>query len=356
MKKKNYILRGAGVLLIGALLICSSVATIATTSDKTLLKPIDIKINNTKSRIEKLSSGNVLWDNYIENYSHIIAAQHEPPGTPNRLDVFPADDFMFDVETDVYTVLWDGGYFQCNYAQGPKDYHFDWNITFFEDDGSGNNPGNIYSGPFTILDADIRKSGEYINSSSISNGAWGCIYYASLPDVVTFNSDTKYWITIYGLGETFPQTALARHNESVGGILLHESKIKSEYFGFLDWTNISDAIGEDFPSDLAFALLNQDPDFEVTINNGLGITATIKNQGPLDATNVTATITATGGLVLVGGSKTIDIGDIAIGDSQKAKSMPIGFGRIAIEVQVESFEGMTGNGNTDGILLLFFIL
>ena len=106
---------------------------------------------------------------------------------------------------------------------------------------------------------------------------------------------------------------------------------------------------------MTYALLGPDPDYEVTISKGIGITATIKNQGVFDAINVTATITATGGLVLLGGSKTVFVVDIPIGGEGKAKSMPIGIGKIAIEVQVTCFWGMTGYENTSGFLFLIFI-
>jgi hypothetical protein len=301
--------------------------------------------------------GNVLWDNYVDDYNNIIAAQHEPPGTPNRLDVFPADDFIFTENTDVYRVYWGGGYFQCNYAEGPKDYHFDWNITFFEDDGSGNNPGSIFAGPFTILDEDLSKSHAVINDSTVSNGAWGCGYFATLPNAVTFNANTKYWVTIYGLDETFPQSAVARHNESIVGVLLHQAKLKSDYFGYPNWTNISDALGEDSESDLLFALLGPEPDFEVTISKGLGVTAEIKhNIGLFDPTNVTATITVTGGLVIYGATQTISLGDITPGSTATAKVFILGLGNIDIEVVVSCERGLSGYGKESGLLLLFFIL
>jgi len=353
MKYRKTILKEAGILLIVVILIFSSVTAMATTSEKTLLIKTDIKMDNPKTNIGYLPSGNVLWDNWVEDFSGAFAAQQEPPGVPNPLDAFPADDFMFDEDTEVYRVYWGGGYWQCNNVQGPKDYHWDWNVTFFEDDGSGYHPGDIYAGPYTISDADIIKSVPVLNSTTESNGIWGCGCFAWLPDSVTFNADNKYWITIYALGEIFPQSGWAQHTESFGGILLHEANFKSDYFGIPDWTNTSEQFGE--PYDMLYALLGPEPDFEVTISKGLGVTATIKNQGVLDAANVTATITTTGGFVL-GGVKTVNIGDIAIGDTGTAKTFLIGIGSIAVDVQVTCDQGMTGNGNTDGFLLFFFII
>ncbi len=351
MKRKN-VLKEAVVLLIGVFLICSSVSAIATTSDKTILTIPIWKIDTPINNIGLGASSNVLWDNWFENLSHGIAAQHEPPGTPDRLDAFPSDDFMFDENTDVYRVYWGGGYWYCNSAEGPKDYHFDWNVTFFEDDGSGYHPGAIYAGPFTIPDTDISRSDEVANDT-LWNGRWMVEYGAWLPDPVTFNADTKYWITIYGVNEKFPQSFWVTHWESQGEILLHEANWKSEYWGLPDWTNTSEAIGE--PSDMIYALLGPEPDFEVTLNKGLGITATITHQGLLDTNNVTATFTATGGLVL-GRTKTVDVGDLDIGDAGTARAIFIGIGNIAIDVEVTCFWGFTGYANTSGFLLLIFIL
>jgi len=348
----RYFLKGA-VVLLAALLMVTSLTAIANTSDKKNLAATGIEFDTPIKNVELLTSSNVLWNNFVEDYTGALASQHEPPGTPNRLDVFPADDFMFTANTDVFRVYWGGGYFGCNYAQGPKDYHFDWNITFFEDDGSGYHPGTIYAGPFTISDADLTKSVEVLNSTTESNGLWACGFFAWLPTPVTFNANTKYWITIYGIGEIFPQTSWGYHNQSVGGILLNEANFKSEYFGYPDWVNTTDVFGE--PFDMLYALLGQDPDFEVTISRGLGVTATIKNQGIVDATNVTATITATGGIVL-GRTKTEFIGDLNIDDTATAKVIFIGIGNIAVDVKVTCDEGMIGSGTASGFLLLILVL
>ena len=260
---------------------------------------------------------------------------------------------MFEEDTDVYRVFWGGGYFGCNFADGPKDYYFDWNITFFEDDGSGYHPGDVYAGPFTIPDADIGKSQEVVNDSGVGNGLWGVGYWAWLPDPVTFNADTKYWITIYGIDEMFPQSSWAYHNESLGGILLNEANFKSEYFGYPDWVNTTEVFGE--PGDMMYVLLGPDPDFDVTLTKGLGVTATITNQGLFDTTNVTATFTATGGLVL-GRTRAIIAGDLNIGDTGTARAIFIGIGSITIDVEVTGYWGQTGQGSTTGLLLLFFLL
>jgi hypothetical protein len=99
-----------------------------------------------------------------------------------------------------------------------------------------------------------------------------------------------------------------------------------------------------------------EPVFDVTLSKGFGITAHIKNIGNANASNVKVTITVTGNFVLWGKVKMVSVGDIAIGNSGKAKSLPIGFGKIAIEAKVTCNEDSVGYGKASGFLLFFFII
>jgi hypothetical protein len=352
MRRKKYVIKEAGVFLIGTILICSSLLAIATTNEIPTPKT-SMNIRTTVHNKGILPSENVLWDNWVDSWSGSLAAQLEPPGY-TRLDAFPADDFMFESDTEVNRVYWGGGYWNCNYKDGPKDYHYDWNITFFNDDGSGYHPGSIYAGPFTISDKDLYKTIEAMNSTTVANGIWGLGYYATLPDPVTFNSNNKYWISIYALGDVFPQSAWAYHNESFGGILLHEANFKSEYFNIPNWTNTSEEFGEKY--DMLYALLGPGPDLEVTVTKGFGVSVDITNNGVVNATNTNVSISTTGGLVLIGKSKIIPVGNITIGDTVSVKSMLIGIGKIAIDIMVTCDYLPPGRQNISGLLLLFLIV
>ena len=98
------------------------------------------------------------------------------------------------------------------------------------------------------------------------------------------------------------------------------------------------------------------PMFKVSIKKGFGITATIENIGNANASNVKVNITVTGNFVLWGKVKMVSVGDIAIGNSGKAKSLPIGFGKIVIEAKVTCNEDSAGYGKASGLLLFFFII
>ncbi len=353
------ILKVVGILFIGALLIFSLVAVAATSIEITLPLTTKIGIDSRNSETELHSLKNILWDNWIENFNEGFPTQWDEA---INFDVYAADDFIFDENTDVYMVLWQGGYFHCNDAQGPKDYHFNWNITFFEDYGNGYHPGDVYAGPFTFLDSDVRKGEERLNDTTYVYGSWACNMTVTLPSPVTFNADTKYWITIYGLGEVFPQSAWLGHNESLGGILLHEAVLKSQYYYNLgtmpspDWVNGSHPELFGYPIDLNFQLLGPVPLFDVTISKGLGFTVTIENIGTANATNVEATITANGGLILLGKTKTVSVENIAVGAIGTAKSILLGIGNIDIEVYITCNEGITSYENASGFLFLILIL
>jgi hypothetical protein len=305
-----------------------------------------------------LQGNPVLWDNFVITWNKGYHSQDDPPDEPKQWDSFVADDFLFDEETEVHWVFWQFVYWNCNIAGGPKDYHYDWNVTFFEDEGTGYHPGDIFAGPFTIADADIHKSLPYGNSSVYSGGYWNCGAYAFLPEPVTFNADTKYWISIYSIGPIYPQSGWYVHNESTGGILLHEGNYKSERWGSPDWTNFSihDADGESL--DANFVLGGEAP-FEVSISKGLGITATVINNFLPDTesypTNLTVTFTATGGFVL-NRTKTVIIPKLESGAKETIKWYPIGFGSVEINVACTSAETGIGSADKTGILIFILVL
>ncbi|UCB52092.1 MAG: hypothetical protein JSV10_08910, partial [Candidatus Zixiibacteriota bacterium] len=78
----------------------------------------------------------VVWDNGMQ-YENLLSAQIE--SDPSGLISEPADDFQFATDQMVNDVHWIGGYFS-----GPPNVgDFDWRVTFYNDDGSGNKPGAV---------------------------------------------------------------------------------------------------------------------------------------------------------------------------------------------------------------------
>jgi hypothetical protein len=242
MKQKN-IGKQAVVLLMMALMVISSSVVLA----------------DTKTQQSEQSSRDLIWDNVmgiVGSRGGIIVATVRTEGI-----AFPADDFQLDTAQTVDTVNWQGGYFQCQLASGQHDYNWDWRVIFWDDFGDGSKPGaEIYNQ--TIPDASVVRSFWY-NYTRPSDGQtyWIANYSVTLPTPMTFNADTKYWITIQAIQtpNTYPQGAWCRHNSSQSPILLHEAMIKAAYWGYPDWVTIFTLLGpggdpNPLPHDLNFQL------------------------------------------------------------------------------------------------------
>lgn len=426
MKRKN-IKREAAVLLLTVLMVFSSVTVLANTN----ISSIPVKqVNHTRDTL--------VWDNNILYHGAlggIIVSVLRPDG-----DATPADDFQFTTNTTVTGVFWQGGYFQCELAQGFKDYGWPWNIIFWTDDGTGNEPGTqIYNQ--TIDNASIPHTFWY-NYTRPDTGREYIVYNytATLPVPITFAANTKYWITVQGVGAYPPQACWVRHNQSYGGIQLHEAMFLGALWGYSTWTPIKTLAPDGLSHDLNFQLFGSAPDTEppyttctlngtmsggnylppvtvtltaidngsgvaytmykvdsgnwttytapiivdtvmahtvyyysvdnagniettkntpftivspiaITIKGGFGITATIKNIGPATLTNIPWKIQLTGGVILIGKSKTGTIASLAPAATSKAKDMVFGFGKTAIAVTAGD-----GSGSATGTVILFFVI
>jgi hypothetical protein len=286
MYRKN-IFKEAAVLLFAALMVVSSGAVVADTSTPGLqTSATDAK--NGGSGSSPLSRG-IVWDNVVGVHAPlggIIVATVRVNGT-----AFPADDFKLDTTRQVDSVFWQGGYFQCQLGAGQKDYHWDWRILFWDDIGDGSHPGNILYN-WTIPDASITRDFWYnYTRPDTGNTYWVANYSTALPETVTFNADTTYWITVQTMQiGYYPQGCWSRHNNTVGGIKLHQGVIKAEWWGYADWTNLSVLAPDGLPHDLNYQLLGPGGDTTppVTI-------ATLDGDmsGSVYTTDVTVTLTAT---------------------------------------------------------------
>ena len=280
------ILKKAVVLLLITLLIVSSGAIGANTvSDDTQL------LAETSTVQPTTFSRDLVWDNVVGVHGSlggIIVATVRTEGI-----AFPADDFKLTTQKEVTSIYWQGGYFQCQLAQGQMDYHWDWRVLFWTDDGTENRPGTeIYNQ--TIPDAAITREFWY-NYTHPTNGNtyWVANYSTDLPVPIIFDANTKYWITIQGIQipNTYPQACWSRHNDSVGGILLHQAVIKAAYWGYPSWTDLSVLVSDGLPHDLNYQLYGG----EVLDTTPPVTTATLEGDlsGDVYISDVTVTLTAT---------------------------------------------------------------
>jgi hypothetical protein len=98
-------------------------------------------------------------------------------------------------------------------------------------------------------------------------------------------------------------------------------------------------------------------DFSIDIKGGFGITADITNTGAIPATMIQWNFTLTGGLILLGKTKSDTITSLAPGASATAKDTLIfGFGKTNIQVEVTCAEGISATRTASGFVLLFFAL
>ena len=433
MKEKN-IFKEAVVLLFAALMVFSSGAVVANTTNHEVI----IGTTEANSGSSPLNRG-LVWDNVIGVHGSlggIIVATVRTEGI-----AWPADDFKLITQREVDSLFWQGGYFQCQLAEGQKDYHFDWRILFWDDIGDGTHPGNeIYNQ--TIPDESITREFWYNYTHTNGNTYWVANYSAQLPETITFNADIIYWITIQGIQTplTAPQACWSRHNNTVGGIKLHEAVIKAPWWAYPDWTNISVLVTDKLPHDLNFQLFGPGGDttppvtiatlegdmsgdvytsdvtvtltatdaesgvnytkykvdgstwdtytapfvvsgngehtvafysvdnasnteveksatftiqypIDITIKGGLGVSATIKNTGTTDLTNISWNITLDGKLIFFGKSKTGSIDTLAVGESKTVKDFVIGFGKTGIAVTAG-----TAEASAEGTAILIFVI
>ncbi len=228
---------GAGVLLIAAAMILSSIAVTADTEEQ-VPKIYCSDASGTAPGV----LGPVVWDNGMEYYL-MAAAQYEP--TFGELGTC-ADDFLFDAATEVADVHWVGGYWGDNYQTGD----FDWNITFYYDRGDEEAPGDIFAGPFIIAWEDIIA--DLLQDTGTS------VYYtlsADLPETVTFPAGEKYWISVRGEGVYPPQSGACFQLT----VQLHMGVWKSTYFEVFDWLDSDLQWPEHGPMDLCFQLTGPTP-------------------------------------------------------------------------------------------------
>jgi len=90
---------------------------------------------------------------------------------------------------------------------------------------------------------------------------------------------------------------------------------------------------------------------EITIKGGLGVSATIKNVGTTDLTNIDWSITLDGKLIFIGKAKSGTIAALAAGESVTVKDFVVGFGKTGIAVTAGTEEA-----SASGTVLLILVI
>lgn len=217
--------------------------------------------------------GVVVYDNTM-NYYTLTSNQAD---SVYGIDSEGADDFSFYTggeEVCIQDVHWVGGHWNGLWSDAQ------WIIRFYEDDGTGNTPGALYAGPFTVTPKKTLLV-DYTTESFWS-------FSADIPEVCFPGCGEKFWIDIQADHDYPPQYGWAAHYSPILG---HELMWKCPYFGYPDWVPGSDVFG--IVLDYAFQL-TQKADHDVSvieINTGefctcLPIEVVVTNYGKYDETNV----------------------------------------------------------------------
>jgi hypothetical protein len=215
-----------GVFIV-MLLIATVVPAVGTMNEKEPYLIINKPTlnNNQKNTISINNDGNVLWDNGL-HYHGYFPTQWDPLFP---FDCIMADDFLFEETTIITGVNWIGGY-----MNPANDGDFDWNITFYEDAGDGNKPGNVLDKQIFTNEESHETYIEFIEDPEDHRGdGYVYSYWVDLKKPITFSGGEKYWITIQGLGGFPPQSTWGSH----APIVNHNFVIQSNYFEWPDWTD-----------------------------------------------------------------------------------------------------------------------
>jgi hypothetical protein len=203
-----------------------------------------------------LAQDPIIWDNQAVELNGLAASQND---TAYPFAAIVADDFeLTDPDTIVTDVHWIGGY----WAGPPDDGNFDWEVTFYADNGAGTAPGA------TIL-SQLYPNAE-VNETLISGTPGGTNWFSydvDLPDPLPLVAGEKYWISIQGMGNYPPQSGWAY---DLDPIVLHEAVFKSAFFGYPDWTDGTTVFGN--PINMHFQLTGV-PEPASLLLLGLGVLA-----------------------------------------------------------------------------------
>ena len=147
------------------------------------------------------------------------------------------------------------------------------------------------------------------------------------------------WLGPYSSG----QIASASHTWTQKGIYEIRVKLKDQHGAESKWSE---------PFEMYINI-----DFSIEIQGGFGITATVKNIGDTEISNVQWTLTLTGGHVLLGKSKSGSISSLEPNATATFKdALILGFGKTTIDIEIAWAEEESVRKSATGTVFLFFVL
>jgi len=217
---------------------------------------------------------------------------------------------------------------------------------------------NHYNTPVTV---DIAGySGNVRLAWEIVDGDGAGLWYATFIDQVSVTSsdDTIAPVTTCAITGTNPVTITLTATDDMSGVAYTKYKIDdgtfADYTGPITYSVAGDHVITFYSADIAGNVEDEKTQsfsvgapVTITIKGGLGITATVHNDGSSDV-EVSGTINVTG--LVFPKSKAVS-GTVPAGGDLKLKDMVFGFGKTTITVTLGA-----NTGSKDGTVLLFIVL
>ncbi len=177
------------------------------------------------------------------------------------------------------------------------------------------------------------------------------------------SEDTTPPVTTCTITGTNPVTITLAATDDDSGVNHTYYKIdagsSAEYTAPVDVTEVGDHVVYFYSVDKAGnveteksqAFTVEGPAITITIKGGLGVSATVKNTGATNLTNIDWTIDLDGKLIFVGKAKSGTIAALAAGEEVVVKDFVIGFGKTGIAVTAG-----TASASASGTVLLILVI
>ena len=409
MRKRNTILRIAGVLLFSGLMLLPTSAAIAPAKKLTTMTSVQGGFTGNKLPLFR----EIVWDNGgIDGFQVGLSSQFDA--------VYPfnsqvADDFRLDTTISIIGVHWWGVFYNPFEGVNPADF----NIIFYADAGGVPTGAGMDDPTSTALAVYFMPQVTGIPTGETAEYE----YEVLLPGDFVANADTVYWIAIQWVGEfppqwgwdtngnnpehltsamqgfpaagypywgdsgygdmafylttfchddtppvttcsitgTYEKTVTLNATDDCTGVQYTNYRIDDDA-----WTNytapfIVSELGDhliDFYSvdNVGNRETEKNQTFTVgspiilTITGGFGISATIKNAGAINVTDVDWTIALDGTLIFFGKTKSGTIDALAAGAEVIVKDFVVGLGNTGIMVKAGA-----SSASAAGFAFLFFV-
>jgi len=393
-KMKNHkLLKIAGVLLLSAVMLLSASAVTANTGKNTKYSIQKISNNLSSNTVKSVShfGDDIIWDmvadeswttfEYREKVFDISSYAGKTIQIAWRYVGIDGESFGLDdinVDADASNILsegFEGGIMPPTaWTVINTNPTRNWDIV-----DAVTYPTFVHSGGFAgWVNYDTpNPSDEWLKSPEIDLTGYTTISLSFWAE-----SDTSYptatmelHILYSGGGDTTPPvttcvttgtnpvTITLTATDDSSGVNYTKYKIDdgsfATYTGPVDVTEIGDHVVYFYSVDFAGnteaeknkAFTVEAPAITITIKGGLGVTATIKNTGSVDLTNINWTIDLDGKLIFMGKAKSGTIASLAAGAEVNVKDFVIGFGKTGIAVTAGS-----ASASASGTALLFFVI